>query len=126
MSITRIALVGHCGFDSGSLARFAADAAPDAEVVRINDQQSLDELADASTLLLVNRVLDGRFDVGGSGIALIRAQSDKADAGPTMLVSNYADAQQEAEAAGALPGFGKSQIADAATRQRITDAIEEA
>ena len=123
MPITRIALVGHCGFDSGSLSRFASDAAPDAEVVRINDQQALDELADAGTLLLVNRVLDGRFDVGGSGIELIKSITSKADAGPTMLVSNYADAQQEAEAAGALPGFGKSQITDAATRQRITDAI---
>lgn len=126
MPITRIALVGHCGFDSGSLTRFAADAAPDAEVVRVNDQRSLDELADADTLLLINRVLDGRFDVGGSGIDLIKFIASKQDAGPTMLVSNYADAQEQAETAGALPGFGKSQIADAATRQRITDAIAEA
>ena len=123
MPITRIALVGHCGFDSGSLSRFASDVAPDAEVVRINDQAALDEAIDPQTLLLVNRMLDGRFDIGGSGIELIREITAHADTVPTMLVSNYEDAQQQAEAAGALPGFGKSQIGDPATRQRITDAL---
>ncbi|MEO0476651.1 MAG: hypothetical protein AAF085_11885 [Planctomycetota bacterium] len=126
MPISRIALVGHCGFDSGSLARFASDAAPDAEVIRINDQQALNESSGVSTLLLVNRVLDGRFDVGRSGIELIKTIAELPDAGPMMLVSNYADAQEEAEAMGALPGFGKSEMADATTRQRIANAIAKA
>lgn len=123
MPITRIALVGHCGFDSGSLSRFASDVAPDAEVVRINDQAALDEAIDPQTLLLVNRMLDGRFDIGGSGIELIRQITAHSDSVPTMLVSNFAESQQEAAAAGALPGFGKSQIGDPATRQRIADAL---
>ena len=123
MPITRIALVGHCGFDSGSLSRFASDAAPDAEVVRINDQKSLDKVANADSLLLVNRVLDGRFNVGGSGIELIKTLAGQAEAPPTMLVSNYADAQEQAVAAGALPGFGKSDVGSQAIRQRITDAV---
>lgn len=123
MPIQRVALVGHCGFDSGSLSRFAKDFAPEAEVVRVNDQKSLDKIADAETLLLVNRVLDGRFNAGGSGIALIKAIAGEADAGPTMLVSNYEDAQEEAVAAGALPGFGKSQVGDPTTKQRIVEAL---
>jgi hypothetical protein len=123
MPITHVALVGHCGFDSGSLSRFASDVAPDAEVVRINDQRSLDDLAGPGTLLLVNRVLDGRFDVGGSGIELIKALSAKDDPAPAMLISNYEDAQQEAEAAGALPGFGKSQISDRTVRERVALAV---
>ena len=86
----------------------------------------LNEIADANTLLLVNRVLDGRFDVGGSGIALIESIARQDDASPTMLVSNYEDAQQQAEAAGAFPGFGKSQIADQAVRDRVADAINAA
>lgn len=123
MPIQRVALIGHCGFDSGSLTRFAQDIAPGAEVVRVNDQKTLNDISNSQTLMLVNRVLDGRFDVGGSGIALIEsiAKSDKAS--PTMLVSNFEDAQQAAEAAGALPGFGKSQIADAAVRERVAMAI---
>lgn len=123
MPITRIALVGHCGFDSGSLSRFASEVAPDAEIVRINDQASLDEATEPETLLLINRVLDGRFTIGGSGIELIREIAAQAESVPTMLVSNFAESQKEAEAAGALPGFGKSQVGDPATRQRIADAL---
>lgn len=124
MPIQRVALVGHCGFDSGSLSRFANAFAPDAEVVRVNDQKSLDKIADPGTLLLVNRVLDGRFNAGGSGIELIREFASQSDAPPTMLVSNYEDAQQEAVNAGALPGFGKSQVGDQSTLDRIADAIK--
>lgn len=89
----------------------------------MNDQAELDQLIGPDTLLLVNRVLDGRFDVGGSGIELIRQIAAQAGPIPLMLISNYKDAQQQAEEAGALPGFGKSQIADAAVRQRVSDAI---
>ena len=125
MPITRVALVGHCGFDSGSLSRFASEALPGVEVVRINDQASLDEAISPQTLLLVNRLLDGRFDVGGSGIELIREIAASNDAVPTMLVSNFEEFQREAQAAGALPGFGKSQVGDPVTRQRIADAVEQ-
>ena len=123
MPIQRVALVGHCGFDSGSLSRFAKSFAPDAEVVRVNDQKALDKVAGQGTLLLVNRVLDGRFNAGGSGIALIKTIAGQADACPTMLISNYEDAQEEAVSAGALPGFGKSQVGDPATQQRLAAAI---
>ena len=34
---------------------------------------------------------------------------------PVMLVSNYPDAQQEAQAAGAVPGFGKAQVSSPET-----------
>lgn len=125
MPITRIALVGHCGFDSGSLSRFASDAAPNAEVIRINDQKSLDDVANPDTLLLINRVLDGRFTVGGSGIELIKTIAQQDHASPTMLISNFAESQQEAVAAGALPGFGKSQVGDATVKQRIADVISQ-
>ncbi|MGB0767835.1 MAG: hypothetical protein ACPGYV_09000, partial [Phycisphaeraceae bacterium] len=50
-------------------------------------------------------------------------QADDASAARMMLISDYPEAQQAAVEAGALPGFGKSHIADAKTRQRITDAI---
>ena len=123
MPITHVALVGHCGFDSGSLSRFASEVAPDAQVVRVNDQRSLDNLTGPDTLLLVNRVLDGRFDVGGSGIELIKTLVAQPNPGPVMLISNYDDAQQQAQAAGALPGFGKSQVGDPAVRERIARVI---
>lgn len=124
MPITHIALVGHCGFDSGSLKRLAKDAAPAAEVSRVNDQAALEKIAKPSTLLLVNRVLDGRFDAGGSGIDLIQSLSQDDDGPAMMLISNYADAQEQAVEAGALPGFGKSDVGNTATRELIVNAIE--
>ena len=123
MPVQRVALVGHCGFDSGSLSRFAQQLLPKAQVLRINDQASLDQVAQPGTLLLINRVLDGRFGVGGSGIELIRELASHDPAPLMMLVSNYDDAQHQAVAEGALLGFGKSQINDPATIKRLTEAI---
>ena len=58
---------------------------------------------------------------GSDGMDVLRAI--KADAAlaplPVMLVSNYPDAQHEAEAAGAVPGFGKSQVSSAETLERL-------
>lgn len=124
MPITHIAIVGHCGFDSGSLTRFAEQVAPVATVVRVNDQQSLDAILKPQTLLLINRQLDGRFSAGGSGIDMIRDLEAQEDSPATMLVSNYEDAQQQAMAAGALRGFGKSHLGDSSTRQRVAEAID--
>jgi hypothetical protein len=42
-----------------------------------------------------------------------------------MLISDFPTAQTAATAAGALPGFGKSQINDAATLQKIQHALAE-
>lgn len=123
MPITRVALVGHCGFDSGSLSQLAKVIAPSAQVLRINEQQAMDEVADEQSLLLINRMLDGRFDVGGSGVELIRTLSAKDKPPAMMLVSNYEDAQQQAQQAGALPGFGKSQVADTQTVQRLIETV---
>jgi hypothetical protein len=38
---------------------------------------------------------------------------------PAMLVSNYEDAQQEAVAAGAVPGFGKSALYGPLVAERV-------
>ena len=40
-----------------------------------------------------------------------------------MLISNLADAQAEAVAAGAQTGFGKSQLRDQATEQLLRQAM---
>ena len=76
-------------------------------------------------MLLINRVLDGRFSAGGSGIDMIESIAKQDDASPVMLISNYEESQQQAEAAGALPGFGKSQVGDPATKQRVIEALTE-
>lgn len=95
---------------------------PGADVRFVNDSPAAMRAAADGELLLVNRVLDGDFATS-SGLELIRAVTASGVAGRTMLVSNFADAQQEAESAGALPGFGKGQLYSAAMRERIAAAV---
>ncbi len=73
-------------------------------------------------LVLVNRILDAD---GDSGLSLIRRlQADDATRSvPVMLVSNYADAQAEATALGARPGFGKSALREPATLEMLTSVL---
>ena len=75
------------------------------------------------SLVLVNRVFDA---TGEGGLDFIRQL--KADGGlrdlPVMLVSNFPEAQEDAVAEGALPGFGKSSLRDPATLERLRTHLE--
>jgi len=119
--ITHVALIGHCGFDGSALIRLARQALPEAQVDAVNHQKQLDAHRRPQSLLLVNRVLDGRFDAA-DGIELIRQLAANADPPRMMLISNYDDAQAQAVEAGALLGFGKSQMGSPASAQRLRDA----
>jgi hypothetical protein len=77
-----------------------------------------------ATLLLINRTLDGGFDEE-QGVELVRKLKTSYPAVKTMLISNYADAQSAAVAAGALEGFGKSEIGSPKMKQRLADAFKE-
>ncbi|MCE9589767.1 MAG: response regulator [Planctomycetes bacterium] len=120
--IKQILLVGHCGADTGTLSHVLSRAAAGVAVAGVNDGAALDRLAKPGTLLLVNRVLDGRF-TDADGVALIRRVRSRPDAPAAMLISNYADAQESAREAGALPGFGKSQAWDDRTVEMLRRVI---
>src|SRR5438067_4035740 len=110
MSSRRVLSVGQCGFDHGSISwvlrdTFAAEVVPadsSAQALSLLQQGGFD-------LVLVNRVFDRD---GSSGLDLVRRikADDKAGPVPVMLVSNFADAQEQALAAGAVPGFGKGAL----------------
>jgi len=118
-----VMLVGHCGPDAIMLKTVVQRALPEASVELVNDQESLDAALAGDVVLLVNRELDGAFHVGTGGIDLIRqlAQSDSPP--PMLLVSNFEEAQSEAQAAGAMPGFGKSNLYHEDTTQRLKNAV---
>jgi CheY-like chemotaxis protein len=106
----RILSVGQCGFDGARLRRELGSALGAEVVAADTHDEARDLLRQAAfDLVLINRV--GDLD-GAPGLDLIR--SLKADAAtapvPVMLVSNYADAQDEAIRAGAAPGFGKADL----------------
>jgi hypothetical protein len=105
----KVLLVGHCLPDSFGLGRLVRRAAPGAQVKRVNSERTLKKAIDGAPLLLVNRELDGRFSQR-SGVELIGSLREEYPAIPMMLVSNFPDAQQSAEEAGAAPGIGKNEL----------------
>jgi DNA-binding response OmpR family regulator len=112
MAGKRVLSVGQCQTDNGSL-RWMLRSRFDAEVVAAaNGAEAMEKLdREHIDLVLVNRVLDAD---GSPGVDVVR-KVKQASAVPVMLVSNHADAQAEAVAAGAVPGFGKSALAADAT-----------
>lgn len=123
---TAVVLVGHCGFDRGGLTRMVQHAAPGVRIDSARDLDALQRFADQGALLLINRIPEGQFG-GLDGIALIQHLGERAanaDQAPrAMLISNYAESQAQAEASGAYPGFGKSQMSTATSRQRLLVAM---
>src|SRR6267142_2034982 len=96
----RIVLVGHCGPDSYALRSAVSRMAPGAAVVFAGDDAALEKELSGADLLLVNRMLDGDYALA-SGVDLIRSLAAQKDRRPAlMLVSNFAESQAEAEAAG--------------------------
>jgi CheY-like chemotaxis protein len=108
----RVLSVGHCAADQWSLAGVLSQQFA-AEVVTADTiEQALERMkGEAFDLVLINRIFDSD---GESGIELIkRLKGEPAYSGtPVMLVSNYDDAQKQAVAAGAVPGFGKAELGE--------------
>jgi two-component system chemotaxis response regulator CheY len=124
MSAKRVLSIGQCGADHGAIAytlhkHFGAEvesAATTSEaLVRLCRKQF--------DLVLVNRLLD--YD-GSPGLEAIRQiKADPALSGtPVMLVSNYEDAQEQAAAEGALPGFGKAGLGQPLMLDRVRAALD--
>lgn len=109
--------VGQCGMDGPAISRTlktefgcsVVDAESLQEARDVTDTQDFD-------LILVNRILDA---TGEEGLRLIRDFAADNDRPPVMLVSNFADAQEAAQKAGGVPGFGKNDLG----RPPMLDAV---
>jgi two-component system chemotaxis response regulator CheY len=73
-------------------------------------------------LVLVNRKLDADYSDGLMIIQQIKADPELADV-PCMLVTNYEEHQQAAMAAGAERGFGKLQLNEPQTLERLSEFL---
>jgi CheY-like chemotaxis protein len=115
----RVLDVGQCGVDHGAIRRLI-EGEFGAQVVQAHRaDDALQRLKDEPfDLVLVNRKLDADYS---DGLEVVRAiKTDAALAGtPVMLVSNYPDAQEAAVAAGAEPGFGKAELSQPPTREKL-------
>lgn len=117
-----IVLVGHCGIDGPRLQTVVSQCLKGCEVLRVNKQGDLEAACEeGADLMLVNREPVG-FD-GTEGLDLIRQLRERYPEQKVMLVSDFSEAQQEATAAGALPGFGKRDIGSPKLEQCIKQAL---
>lgn len=117
----RVLLVGHCTPDAFALRTALDRFADGARFESANDDDAL-AAVQPSDVLLINRRLDGAF-AARDGIELIRSLATGAGAPVMVLVSNFADAQAGAEAAGAAPGFGKAAMYAAESGRRLAYAV---
>ena len=120
----RVLDVGNCSLDHGSI-RGLLERQFRAEVVQAHGpDDALDLLRrEHFDLVLVNRKLDADYSDGLEIIKQIKADPELAKT-PCMLVTNYAEHQQQAVDAGAEPGFGKMQYGEPATLERLKRFLE--
>jgi len=122
----RVVLVGHCGPDSSYLRAVLTSVDRGVEISAAEDEQSLmTALESGVDLVLFNRLLDYGFEEveGAKVIARVHQQFPQAK---LMLVSNYPQAQTDAVAAGALPGFGKRELGSSRVREILKSVLSEA
>ena len=110
--------LGQCGYDDSRLAQLAAAAGANLSRASTPADAHRRIAASPPDLILINRIFD---DTGDSGVDLVATLRPTGI--PLMLVSDYADAQAAALANGALAGFGKSQLQDPATLEKICQAL---
>jgi CheY-like chemotaxis protein len=114
----RVLDVGNCGPDHAAIVGLLRPF--DCEVLQADDARgALVALkAGGVDLVLVNRKLDVDYSDGIEVIRQIKADPAVA-ATPVMLVTNYPEHQDAAEAIGALRGFGKLEFNKPETRERL-------
>lgn len=110
MPSARVLDVGNCDPDHGAIRRMLVNNF-EVEVDRVMfPVEAIDELTQRSyALVLVNRLI---FADDADGLELVRTMKNRDDlrSTPIMMVSNFADAQDRAVAAGAVRGFGKASL----------------
>lgn len=119
MSGKRVLSIGQCMADHGNITR-RLRATFAAQVVSVDSsREALEWLRrEAFDLVLVNRVFDVTAESGQELIRQVKADEQLRDVS-IMLVSNFPEAQDEAVAAGAIPGFGKAALNQQETVEKL-------
>jgi CheY-like chemotaxis protein len=115
----RVLDVGNCSLDHGSISALLAKHFA-ADVVQVHGPDDALEALRGGTfdLVLVNRKLDRDQSEGLAIIKQIKANPQLAST-PCMLITNFPEHQAAAVAAGAEPGFGKSNLTAPETIERL-------
>lgn len=111
--------VGQCGLDGPRIKKYL-ESQFSATVRSADSVDDAREQIDGGgfDLVLTNRILDSTHE---EGMDVVRIAAEHQV--PVILVSNYDDAQEKAERAGAKPGFGKAALESEQTKTRIQSAL---
>ena len=100
--------VGQCSFDHSNISRAIQGRYAASIATAATREEALAWLqGNRAAVVLVNRLFD---EDGDSGMDFLRQAKAAHPDQPMLLVSNLPDAQAEAQAAGAVPGFGKAEL----------------
>ena len=115
----RVLDVGNCNPDHSSIT-YLLESNFDVEVSRTHGlEDTLQTLqSQLFDLILVNRVMDRDGSPGLEIIQQIKDLPSQAQT-PVMMITNYPDFQQAAIAAGAVEGFGKAELGDETTLDKL-------
>ncbi len=106
--LKNILSVGQCSFDDGNISRAILGRYQAAIATAATRQEAFAWLkANQAAVVLVNRLFD---EDGDSGIDFLREAKAAHPGTAFLLVSNLPEAQAEAQAAGAVAGFGKAEL----------------
>ena len=117
MTAKRVLSLGQCATDHYAISRalerhFAVEV-----IAAAYESEAMELLRNGGfELVLINRILDAD---GSSGLEVIPRLCELPNAPPVMLVSNFYASQHQAEAMGAVPGFGKGSLDDMETIERL-------
>lgn len=118
-SAPRVLDVGNCGHDHGQISAMLKRHFGAETVVAHTGGEALERLArERFDLVLVNRKLDHDYSDGIEIVKRLKTDPELSRI-PVMLITNYAEHQEQAVAEGALPGFGKLELAAPTTRERL-------
>lgn len=122
-TMTKIALVGHCGIDGPRIQAQITSILDGAQVAMANDPDALTQVVDKGVdLLLFNRELGFGFD-GDEGVDVMAELRESHPDLKMMLISDYPEAQAAAEEIGAVPGFGKADLGTPKVEKALKNAL---
>ncbi len=123
MSQKTVLSVGQCVPDHAALSQFF-EKHFDVQIITADlPAETLEILRTrAVDLVLINRKLDADYSEGMEILRSIKADLELAST-PTMIVSNFEEAQQAAVAGGAVYGIGKAELMSPAARDRVAAVL---
>ena len=115
--------IGQCRPDNAAITHFlTSNFDVDVLATDLADDSLTALQANSVDLILINRKLDTDYSDGMEIMKLIKSDP-RTEPIPVMLISNFAESQEQAVEAGATYGFGKAELSSPETIERVRGAL---